>query len=379
MSGVLVLGAGRVGATVARDLSADPDLTVRVADVDVEALETCRGLGIEARRADLSDPATVVALCREADVAVGAVPGFLGRSVLRAALEAGTPVADVSFSPEDVLDLDGLARENGVPALVDFGVAPGLSNLLAGHATRELGPVERIEILVGGLPVRRSWPFEYISVFSPTDVIEEYLRPCRVKENGAIRTRPALSNVRLVEIPEVGTLEAFDTDGLRTLLHTLEVPDLSEQTLRYPGHADRMRMLRDTGFLDETPVTLREGAVRPRELAEALLFRAWRPREEDREFTVLRVRADGHRKGAPIRVTWDLLDRTDPVTGVTSMARTTGFPCAEAARILLDGAWTEPGVHPPEMLGGRRDLTARVLGALDRRGVRVRCTEEDRA
>ena len=302
----------------------------------------------------------------------------MGRAVLRSAIEAGTPVADISFTREDVLDLDRLARERGVPALVDFGVAPGLSNLLAGHAAVELAPVERIEILVGGLPVRRSWPFEYMSVFSPTDVVEEYLRPCRVKENGAVRTRPALSSVRLVEIPEIGTLEAFDTDGLRTLLHTLDVPDLVEQTLRYPGHADRMRMLRDTGFFDEEPLRLPSGAARPRDLTEALLFRSWQPEPGDTEFTVLQVCADGHRDGTPVRVTWNLLDRTDPVTGTTSMARTTGFPCAEAVRILLDGAWADPGVHPPEVLGARGDLTSRVLGALERRGVHIRRREEPR-
>jgi saccharopine dehydrogenase-like NADP-dependent oxidoreductase len=373
---VTIFGGGRVGSLIARDLSSDDDLEVRVLDRDEAAVRRFRSAGIQAEVADLGSGDDLARACDASDLVVGAVPGFLGRSVLEVAIETGTPVADISFSPDDPLDLGERAREKGVPILVDFGVAPGLSNLLAGRAAAELDPAESIDILVGGLPFRRVWPYEYVSVFSPTDVIEEYTRPSRVRIAGIERVRPALSGVEFVDFPIIGTLEAFETDGLRTLLRTLDVPTLREKTLRYPGHAERMRMLRETGFFSTEAMEIGGVRIRPRDLTERLLFQRWEPAADEEEFTVLRVVADGVRDGRHVRVAWDLFDRTDFGTGTTSMARTTGFPCAIAARMLASRRWTEPGVHPPEVLGRSEEHTRYVLDELARRGVEVSRTEE---
>jgi saccharopine dehydrogenase-like NADP-dependent oxidoreductase len=254
-------------------------------------------------------------------------------------------------------------------------VAPGLSNLFAGRSVAEFDRPESVSIMVGGLPFRRRWPYEYCSVFSPTDVVEEYTRPCRMRENGVEKIYPALSGVEPVDFPEVGTLEAFRTDGLRTLLSTLEVPTLVEKTLRYPGHAEKMRMLRETGFFDTAPVNLGGTGVVPRDLTESLLFRAWTPEEDEEEFTLLRVQVEGMRSDGRWRTTWDLFDRTDRAGGATSMARTTGFPCAILVRRLLSGEWSEPGVHPLEILGRNESLTEHMLEELSRRGVKISRTE----
>ena len=119
---------------------------------------------------------------------------------------------------DDPMQLDALAREHGVTAVVDCGVSPGVSNVAIGYAVAQLEVTERIEILVGGLPVVRRWPYEYKAPFAPHDVIEEYTRPARIVEHGEVVVREALSEPELVDFPGVGTLEGFNTDGLRSLI-----------------------------------------------------------------------------------------------------------------------------------------------------------------
>jgi len=378
MTRVTVLGAGLVGSLIARTLADDGRFEVLICDRSEDALGAFAGLPrVAAARLDFARGASIAAAVASADVVVGAVPGFLGHAMLRTVIEAGRPVADISFAPEDPLALDGLAKEKGVPAIVDCGVSPGLSNLACGRAAGRLDVVDSIVISVGGLPFRRVPPWEYRIVFSATDVIEEYTRPARLVEDGRIVTKPALSEVTRFDLPGVGTLEAFLTDGLRTVLSTVKARNLREQTLRWPGHAEKMRLLRDSGFLGNIPIEAGGTRVAPRAVAEALLFSMWKRPEGEEEFTVLRVETRGSRAGRPVRLVHDLFDRTDVRTGATSMARTTGFPCVIAALLLASGAFREAGVFPLELLGGRPDLFAAFVEGLAARGVAFSETEED--
>ncbi len=370
MKKIAVLGTGLVGSLMAKELAADGRFEVTAHDRDERALGALAGRPrLATRRSDLSDPAEVSRAASSADVVVGAVPGLLGHAALRVALEARRPIADIAFAPEDPLALDPLAKRAGVPAIVDCGVSPGLSNLAAGRAESLLDETESIAIYVGGLPIPRTRPFEYRIVFSATDVIEEYTRPARIRENGQVVVRPALSEPEEVVVAGIGTLEGFNTDGLRTLLSTSKAPNVREKTLRYPGHAALMRVLRDAGFFSESPVDLGGVRVAPRALTEKLLFDAWRRPEGEEEFTFLRVVCQGRSGGRRVTLTYDLLDRTDRATGASSMARTTGFPCVVAAGWLAEGRFAEPGVFPPERLGRRPDLWGAMLEALAARGV----------
>ncbi|HEY0593987.1 MAG TPA: saccharopine dehydrogenase C-terminal domain-containing protein, partial [Thermoanaerobaculia bacterium] len=335
MKRIAVLGCGLVGSTIVRDLARQPDLEVRAVDVSEENLAAVGSAArVERRRGDLATPSGVREAIAGCDAVVGAVPGRLGTAMLRTVIEERKPVADISFAPENPLELDGLARDRGVTAIVDCGVSPGLSNLAVGRAFAKLGMLDEAVIFVGGLPVERRWPYEYRIVFSATDVIEEYTRPARLVEGGRLVVKEALSEPEPVDIPGVGTLEAFNTDGLRTLLQTVRATNMKEKTLRYPGHAERMRMLRDTGFFADAAVRVGEVEIAPRALTETLLFRAWKRPAGEEELTVLRVVAVGEAGRTPVRYTFDLFDRTDTATGETSMARTTGFPCSIMVQML---------------------------------------------
>jgi lysine 6-dehydrogenase len=370
MKKIAVLGCGLIGNVIARDLASDPDIAVTVFDRSEEALGRLAAVPrITTAAADLASADSIRSAVVPADVVVGAVPGFLGRNMLKAVIAAGKPIADISFAPEDPLDLDADARAAGVTAVVDCGVSPGLSNFAAGRAAAGLDEIESLAIYVGGLPVVRRWPYEYAIVFSATDVIEEYTRPARVIENGQVVVKPALSEIEKLDFEHVGTLEAFLTDGLRTVLSTVPARNMKEKTMRYPGHAELMRAFRETGFFGEEPVDVRGGRVAPRDLTERLLFSAWKLPPGQAEVTVLRVIVEGSRNGRSERRVFDLLDRTDPVTGTTSMARTTGFPCAIVARMLASGEFADPGIRALEHLGRNESASARLVADLRARGV----------
>ena len=369
MARALVLGGGMVGTVIAADLAVDLDVTVADRSAEALARVQARAPGVRTLQADLSDPSVIAALAREADVVCGALASRLGLAALRAVIGAGKPYCDISFMAEDAWTLDELAREAGVTAVVDCGVAPGMSNLLAGWSTVRLADVESIVMMVGGVPVLRSWPWDYKAGFAPSDVVEEYTRPARIVEGGRIVVREALSELERVEFPGVGTLEAFNTDGLRSLAYTLGVPNMKEKTMRWPGHVEKMAMLRHLGLFGTEPIQVSGQTVVPRDLTSKLLFPQWTYEDGEEDLTVMRVEAVGRLHGERVRLSWDLFDRYDAASRCTSMSRTTAFPCAIVARMLLDGTVSRPGVIVPERLGQQAGVPERVIAELRDRGV----------
>lgn len=368
MQRVVVLGSGLVGAAVARDLADNFDVTA--VDRRAEALERAfSGTRVKTRTADLSRADALQEIVATSDLVVGALPGHMGYEALRAVIEAGKDVVDIAFFPEDPFGLDELAKERGVTAVVDFGVAPGMCHVLLGHQVATMDTVETFECLVGGLPVERTWPFEYKAPFSPSDVLEEYTRPARYVEHGVLVERPALTDPERIEVPGVGTLEALNTDGLRTLIRTMQVPNMKEKTLRYPGHGRLMEALREGGFLSTRPVTVEGASVRPLDVTSAILFPQWAPRDGEEEFTYMRVTVEGTTNGSDERVVWTLLDRGDAETGESSMARTTGYACTACVRLLADGRIEGPGIVVPELAAADSAVFEALLAYQRERGV----------
>jgi len=371
---IVVLGAGRVGSAMIKDLAKDPEFQVTAVDASEANLARVAGKGVAARQADLSKAAAVKSAVKDADIVVGAVPGFMGFATVKAVLEAGKDIVDICFFPEDPFLLDELAKSKGLTALTDIGVAPGCDNLILGHLQTQLDRVVRFECLVGGLPVVRSWPYEYKAGFSPIDVLEEYTRPARYVAHGKEVVLPALSEPELIEFPGIGTLEAFNTDGLRTLIDTVDAPFKKEKTLRYPGHIEKMRMLRETGFFRKDPVDVGGSKVVPLELTTRLLFPLWQMREGEEDFTVMRVIVEGEKGGRTRTYVYDLLDRYDQATKTTSMARTTGYTCTAAVRMVAKGLYKRKGVSPPEHVGREKGCWAFIREELAKRNVVFRET-----
>lgn len=367
-----------VGSCMAVDLAADPSFQVTVADRRPQALARLQAQhGLAITKADLADPASVRKLAAGYDIVLGALSSVLGLQTLRAVIEAGRDYVDISFMAEDAMELSPLAEKAGVCAVIDCGVAPGMSNLMCGYAAGRLDPCQSLEIYVGGLPIERRWPYQYKAGFAPSDVIEEYTRPARLVVSGRITVKEALSEPELLDFPGVGTLEAFNTDGLRSLIRTLgQVPDMKEKTMRYPGHIELMRVLRETGFFSKEAVTVGGQNLRPLDLTSALLFPKWTYSEDEGDLTVMRVIVRGRENGRSRTYAWDLLDHHDPKSGFRSMSRTTAFPATIMARFLAEGRFRRPGVHPPEIPGREPGLLEAMLEELQKRGVRFHARVE---
>jgi lysine 6-dehydrogenase len=368
---VIVLGAGLVGAPMAIDLAKSEEFKVTAADIDEPALQKLISANpkIEVTRVDLSDTDVVKALVADHDLVLSAVPGFMGFHTLQAVIATGKDVVDIAFFSENPFDLDALAKEKEVTAIVDCGVAPGMSNLLIGHVDQLLDSTEEVLIYVGGLPEVREWPYEYKAVFSPIDVIEEYVRPARYVENGHVVVREALSDPELMSFQGVGTLEAFNTDGLRTLADTIDAPNMKEKTLRYHGHIEKMAVLRATGLFSEQEIDVNGMKVRPIDFTAKLLFPMWELKPGEVDITVLQVIVEGEKDGKGLRYVYDLLDRYDPVTETHSMARTTGYAATMAIRVLAAGLYDRKGISPPEFVGKDEKCVAFMLKGLEERGL----------
>ena len=374
MPTAIVLGAGMVGSLMAADMARDREFDVTIADVRPDALRRAQQRSsppIQLVQADLSDVGVVQKAIAPFDIVLGAIASPIGLQTLRAVIESGKNYCDITFMPEDAIELDELAKDHNVTAVVDCGVAPGMSNLLAGYGAAQLDECTNIEVYVGGLPRVRTWPYQYKAAFSPADVIEEYTRPARLVEHGEIVVREALSERELMSLPGVGTVEAFNTDGLRSLAYTMRhVPFMKEKTLRWPGHIELMLAMRETGLFSQEPVRIGGSDVRPIDLISELMFPKWSYEPGEEDLTVMRVIAEGRKGGASVRHVWDMLDLYDRESGWTSMARTTAYPCTIMARMVARGEITMRGVLPPELLGSQSGLADAVLAELARRGVR---------
>lgn len=371
---IAVLGAGKVGGCIAETLSSN--YKVIVADQTEEALSRFKS-NKNARTlvCDLTSDISKVPLLADADLFVGAVPGWMGFALMQKLAVFGKPVVDISFFPEDALLLDEIYKKHHALLIPDAGIAPGLSNFVLGYYHR-LHPLHTFKCYVGGLPKDRKYPHEYVAPFSPIDVIEEYTRPARYIENGKEVVTEALSGPELLSLPGVGELEAFNTDGLRSLLHTVKLTNMKEMTLRYPKHAEYMRFLQAAGFFDSTEIIVNGVSVSPRDFSAKILTDAWKADAEYDEFTVMRIELKYTHEGVDKTICCDLYDERNPVTNFTSMERTTGYTCCSFVELIHEGLVKGEGVIFPESLPLNEQVFNRVIGYVTDKGIKVTFTSQ---
>jgi lysine 6-dehydrogenase len=370
---IIVLGAGMVGRAIAFDLS--KDFNVTSVDISNENLGLVSKYGVKTINADLSHYEIIDDLVENFDLAVSCVPGFMGYKTIEALIKAGIDVVDISFMPEDFMELNNLAKEKGVTVIADCGVAPGMPNIILGYYN-QLMKVDEFFYMVGGLPKARNLPFQYKAPFSPVDVLEEYTRPARCKEDGIVQFKPALSEAQLYRFDQVGDLEGFNTDGLRSLLSTMQhIPNMKEKTLRYPGHISLIQALKSTGFFSNQPISIGSSSVIPMDVTAKILINDWKLAHNEPEFTIMRVILKGSANGKPKEVIYDLYDEFDPKTEQWSMARTTGYTATAAVNLVSEGLFKEKGVFPPETVGQNADCFNFIINYLRNRNVIYSKTE----
>lgn len=369
MKKVVVLGAGLVGAPMALDLAKANEYEVLSVDLNEQNFPKLRKAGIQTKKMNLAEVGAIESVVADADFVINATPGFMGYESLRRIILAKKDCIDIAFYPENMFDLNDLAKTNNVIVISDIGVAPGMSNLLSAYGASLLDKAEDIKIYVGGLPIHKKAPWEYKAPFSPVDVIEEYTRPARFVVNGEVVTKAALTDGEILEFPVVGKLEAFNSDGLRSLMFTLDVPNMIEKTLRYPNYIDKIKLLRDSGFFDTEKRLINGVEISPMEITSSLLFDQWKLKENDQDLTVMQIVVSGLKDEKAQTHTFDLYDEHDLESGIHSMARTTGYTATVALRLLDAGLFKQIGVSAPEALAINKKNVDFMLDGLKERGV----------
>jgi len=370
MSNVIVLGAGMVGSAMAIDMAKNHNVTLT--DLSKRVLDNVKQKynNLTTQQLDVTNKAGLQRIIKQYDLVINAVPGFLGFETLKAIIEAEMNVIDIAFFPENSLELDALAKKKNVTAIVDCGVAPGMDNVILGYYNEKMKLTD-FECLVGGLPKEKKWPFCYKAPFSPIDVIEEYTRPARYVEHGEMVVREPLTDCDYVEFEKVGTLESFNSDGLRSIIYTMpHIPNMKEKTLRYPGHVEYVRVLKESGFFNDEKVDVNGILVSPLDFTSKILINEWKLGETEEELTVMRVTLKGiNANGQTEEIVYNLHDEYCKDTNTSSMARTTGYTATAAANLFLEGLFSEKGGFPPELVGKHEACFNYFLKYLEKRGV----------
>ena len=362
---MLVLGAGLQGSACAYDLLQNPEVSqVRLADLRFdhlpEFLKPHSGPRLLPTTLDVRDREAVLAVMRESDAVMSAIPYYLNLSLAECAVEAGVHFCDLGGNTEIVFQQKALAdRANakGVTVIPDCGVAPGMVNILAEHGIRQLDAVESVRIYVGGLPQHPEPPLNYQVVYSLEGVLDYYTTLSWVLRGGERTQVTALSEREPIEFPApVGTLEAFHTaGGLSTMAFRYEgrIPEMEYKTLRYPGHAEVMETIRELGLLDVEPVDVKGVKVAPRDVFVAVVGpKLFKPKGKD--LLALRVTVRGTKGGKPAERRFDLVDRYDEAHGISAMMRTTGYSLSITGQMQVRqqvgpaGVWTPDECIPAE-------------------------------
>ena len=355
---MLVLGAGLQGSACAYDLLQNPEVSqVRLADLRFdhlpEFLKPLSGPRLLPTTLDVRDREAVLAVMRESDAVMSAIPYYLNLQLAELAVEAGVHFCDLGGNTEIVFqqkELADRATAKGVTIIPDCGVAPGMVNILAEHGIRQLDTVESVRIYVGGLPQNPEPPLNYQVVYSLEGVLDYYTTQSWVLRDGRRSQVTALSEREPVEFPApVGTLEAFHTaGGLSTMAFRYEgkIPEMEYKTLRYPGHAEIMETIRELGLLDLDPVDVDGIKVSPRDVFVAAV--GPKLTKKGKDLLALRVTVRGTKGGKQAERRFDLVDRYDEVHGISAMMRTTGYSLSITGLMQARRQITPPGVHTPD-------------------------------
>ncbi len=373
-----VLGSGLMGSVIAWDLARSQDVDqVVVADLNQEKLAHVRRMTSSRKLTteviDVKDSRRLVRFLREFDVTASALPHGAVNPANRAAVQAGAKMVDIAFEDAQ-LGLDAAARKKGALLIPGCGLAPGLAGILLANGARSLDQAVEGHIFVGGLPQFPRPPLGYRLVFSLVGLVREYLEDARVIRDGkVVKVKPFETVGKVVFPSPIGKCESFCTDGLATLIYTMkEMKVLDERTVRWPGHAEKIRLLIEMGLFSREKLNVAEASVSPLEVTTELLSKIL-SKGPPEDLTVMRVEVVGRKGPARGSITYEMVDYYDRKKKITSMGKTTGFTCSIVTRMVGNGEVRETGIVPPEVAVDAK-LVKKLHVELQSKGVKIKET-----
>ncbi|MDW0109747.1 saccharopine dehydrogenase family protein [Sporosarcina aquimarina] len=378
---IVVLGTGMIGTTIVSELAKFESVeSVTAVDVRQESIDKCLEITdnpkVFGKTASLSTLEDFIEILTEADVAVGCLPHSLSLTAVKAAIASRCHLVDLVGSMfQEKMELHTQAQEAGVTIIPGCGVAPGITNFLAARGIEMMDKADEAVLICGGIPRWPVPPLWYQIVFRLESVLGLYTKPAYAIKNGEIVELPALSGLEPLTFPyPVGDCEAVITDAHSTAF-TLKgkVKNLTEKTIRYPGHWEKMKVLKELGFLDKEPFEMDGITTTPAKLSEKILaLKLIGGSNED--VTVVRVEVDGMKDGHHKKVTWEMVDLYDCERNITSMAKTTALPAALAAKWIAERKIIETGVVPIETIIVKKRFDP-FVAELDELGIHIKFKE----
>ncbi len=388
---VLVLGAsGKQGQATSYDLVKNEKVEkiILAGDDKYELDKTARWLDSEKCQVEVIDVSTKFDTFKliestRANLVVCSVPWKLTLPPLDASIEAGAHFVDYGLYQNVEFDkrIDAYhkkALEAGVTVIPSCGLAPGMTNMLAAYGVSFMDQADKIEVYVGGIPEKPEPPLQYKAVWSIEGVWTQFMEACRVIKDGRPDTVEATTEKVTLHFEGLGDFEAAYTDGLGTLLHAYKNPemkgvkDVYEKTIRWPGHYDKIRTLKDCGLLNTEPFTVGDCTIAPRTFLTALLAPALKMKDHEKDMSLLRVKAIGKKNSENLEKTYQMVDYRDEETGLLSMARTTGFTGAIMVDMLASGKINEKGVVMPEKLGADQNVFEELMEEYKKRNIVIK-------
>lgn len=359
---ILVIGAGLMGPAAAYNALRDPDVTnVILADLDEAKLEKgraqlsaiCDSKKLITHRLNLADREGTVALMKEADVVLTALPWHATVVAVRAALEAGVPLVDLAIpDDEEMAVLRKETEEAGGFILLGCGLEPGLTEIDARRLAGMLDEAQEFHIMVGGVPEKPTGPLGYKIVFGGDKLPLRWI-DALIVEDGERKLASRYSDVEQTTFKGVGEVEAWNEGIIPWLLDQPEFAGLrrgAQKTIRWPGYAMKAQALNELGLLATEPIRVGDVEIVPKDLVDTVLRPHVTMGPEDRDITLYRVDVKGVKDGKSVTLRAEMIDYYDEATGFTSMARTTAFTGAILARMIASGQITASGLQTPDLL-----------------------------
>ena len=370
---LLSIGCGYIGSVLAEEIvhSLDFEKLIICDSTKEKVEETAKKLGekIFPLQLDISNYSNLLEIIEDVDLVIGLSPGKLGFNVMKACIEKKKNLVDLSFMAEDPFLFQEQAIKEGITIIPDCGVAPGLSSILIGKSTSELDEVEDALTYVGGLPQKAIPPLNYKITWCVEDLFEEYTRKAKIVRNGKTVEVDALEGLEEIEFEGLGKFEAFFTDGVRTLHHTIRANNMWEKTLRYPGHAEKIKLIKKLGLLKKEPV--KSTGMSPWEF----MCRFWEENLsffEEKDFVLMRTKVSGKKNSTKFMHTCEMIDYFDEKRNITAMGRTTAYTAFAVIKLLHENEIERKGVIPPEILGMDKKIFEEIKHTLEEKNIKIK-------
>ncbi|MFW6159818.1 MAG: saccharopine dehydrogenase C-terminal domain-containing protein [Acidobacteriota bacterium] len=375
-------GSGAIGKAVAWDLVQEKDVEEVgiVGRREIALKQTRDWIGskkIKPISHDILNQDKTKKLMEGYDVGVIALPDRkTSYGLAHSAVEAGLDIVDMLeeyHRKPDLYETEGLklpegmsfheygewlhrqAEKNGVIFLDGMGFAPGLSNITVEEGIRKLNKAESAVARVGGIPSKEAslnHPLRYMITWAFEHVLREYMVKLNVIKDGQVVEVEAMSDRERFLFDKFGKNEELVcavTPGMPSFIYTRpQLKEFAEKTIRWPGHWEGIQTLKECGLLDLKEVQFDGQKIKPREFLLALIVPRLKPRESETDVCVMWNTVKGEKDGRKVRVNYYMWDQADSQTGLSAMARTTGFPVAAGALFLGRKMVKGKGIVAPE-------------------------------